>query len=128
MKDCTLDKLHEHIQTAIGWTRAHLHQFEINGQRHANPELFDDGFESLECIDSSKTMISDIVPKGRKRFAFKFSSTISVMVGNMRSCSKVVPQLEKGQAYPAFAWRGNRRVHPKIQAGSGDTPKCLRLG
>ena len=25
VRDCTLDKLHEHIQTAMGWTNAHLH-------------------------------------------------------------------------------------------------------
>ena len=25
VKDCTLDKLHEHIQTAMGWTNSHLH-------------------------------------------------------------------------------------------------------
>ena len=32
-KDCTLDKLHEHIQTAMGWTNSHLHQFKIDGVR-----------------------------------------------------------------------------------------------
>ena len=31
VKDCTLDKLHEHIQTAMGWTNSHLHQFKIGG-------------------------------------------------------------------------------------------------
>ena len=67
VKDCTLDKLHEHIQTAMGWTNSHLHEFEINGQRHGNPELLDDGFEGFECVDSTTTMISDIVPKGSKR-------------------------------------------------------------
>jgi hypothetical protein len=30
-KDCTLDKLHEHIQTAMGWTNSHLHLFKIGG-------------------------------------------------------------------------------------------------
>jgi hypothetical protein len=32
--DCTLDRLHEHIQTAMGWTNSHLHQFEIDGKRY----------------------------------------------------------------------------------------------
>ena len=72
VKDCTLDKLHEHIQTAMGWTNSHLHEFEINGQRHGDPDLLDDGFEDFECIDSTKTIISDIVPEGRKRFAFRY--------------------------------------------------------
>ncbi len=30
VKDCTLDKLHERIQTAMGWTNSHLNHFRIN--------------------------------------------------------------------------------------------------
>lgn len=70
--DCTLDKLHEHIQTAMGWTNSHLHDFEINGQRYGDPELLDDGFEDFECEDSTATMVSEILPTTGKRFAFKY--------------------------------------------------------
>ena len=31
VKDCTLDKLHEHVQTALGWTNSHLHHFRSGG-------------------------------------------------------------------------------------------------
>jgi hypothetical protein len=70
VKNGTLDKLHEHIQTAMGWTNSHLHQFEIDGKRHGDPELIDDGFDDFECIDSTVTKISEIVPKNGKRFQF----------------------------------------------------------
>ncbi len=56
--DCTLDKLHEHIQTAIGWTNSHLHQFEIKGKRYGDPELIVDGFDDSNCVDSTRTRIS----------------------------------------------------------------------
>jgi hypothetical protein len=72
VQDCTLDKLHEHIQTAMGWTNSHLHQFEVKGQRYGDPELLDDGFEDFDCKDSTTTMVSDILPKTGKRFAFKY--------------------------------------------------------
>jgi hypothetical protein len=72
VQDCTLDKLHEHIQTAMGWTNSHLHQFEIKGERYGDPELLDDGFEDFECVDSTKTLLSAILPKTGKRFAFKY--------------------------------------------------------
>ena len=72
VRDCTLDKLHEHIQTAMGWTNSHLHQFEIKGERYGDPELLDDGFEDFECVDSTKTLLSAILPKTGKRFAFKY--------------------------------------------------------
>src|SRR5262249_30538526 len=32
VKDCTLDRLHEHVQTAMGWTNSHLHDCKIGGQ------------------------------------------------------------------------------------------------
>ena len=48
VKDCTLDKLHEHIQTAMGWTNSHLHQFEIGGVRYGDPELIYEGWEDEE--------------------------------------------------------------------------------
>jgi hypothetical protein len=70
--DCTLDKLHEHIQTSMGWTNSHLHQFEIGGKRYGDPDLLDDGFDDFECIDSTRTKISKLVPKTGKRFRFKY--------------------------------------------------------
>jgi len=72
VKDCTLDKLHEHIQTAMGWTNSHLHQFDIKEEQYGDPELLDDGFEDFECVDSTKTNLSQILPKTGKRFAFKY--------------------------------------------------------
>lgn len=72
VKNCTLDKLHEHIQTAMGWTNSHLHQFEIDGERYGDSELLDDGFEDFECVDSTVTKISEIVPKDGKRFQFTY--------------------------------------------------------
>jgi hypothetical protein len=72
VQDCTLDKLHEHPQTAMGWTNSHLHQFEIKGERYGDPELLDDGFEDFECEDSTRTLLSDILPKTGKRFAFQY--------------------------------------------------------
>src|SRR5262249_52428147 len=37
--DCTLDSLHEHIQTAMGWTNSHLHDFKIGGRAYGDPLL-----------------------------------------------------------------------------------------
>lgn len=72
VKDFTLDKFHERIQTAMGWTNSHLHQFEVDGERYGDPELLDDGFEDFECVDSTVTKISGIVPKDGKRFRFLY--------------------------------------------------------
>jgi hypothetical protein len=70
VQDCTLDKLHEHIQAAMGWTNSHLHIFDIKGKSYGDPDLLEDEFE---YTDSTTTMLSDILPKTRKRLAIKYS-------------------------------------------------------
>lgn len=72
VEDCTLDKLHEHIQTAMGWTNSHLHQFEIDEQRYGDTELLDDGFGDFKCVDSTVTKVSEILPKDGSRFRFLY--------------------------------------------------------
>jgi len=72
-KDCTLDKLHEHIRTAMGWTNSHLHHFIIDGVRHGDPELLCEGWEDKDPpVNSRRTKISKIVPANGKRFAFDY--------------------------------------------------------
>jgi len=56
----------------MGWTNSHLHQFRINGERHGDPDLLDDSYRDVECVDSTQAMLSDIVPRDGKRFAFKY--------------------------------------------------------
>jgi hypothetical protein len=70
--DCTLDKLHEHIQTSMGWTNSHLHHFRLGEQLYGDPELMQENFEEMGYEDSTRTMLSDLVPKTGKRFSFVY--------------------------------------------------------
>lgn len=72
--DETVDKLHEQIQAAMGWTNSHLHQFNINGKRYGDPELLEDGSEGLKGGDSTKTLISQVVPRDGApcRFVYEY--------------------------------------------------------
>ena len=72
VKDCTLDKLHEHIQTVMGWTNSHLHHFQVGEQFYGDPKLMGGNFEELEYEDSTITKLSDIIPKNSKRFRFLY--------------------------------------------------------
>jgi hypothetical protein len=55
VKECTLDKLHEHIQTAM-----HLHHFRIEGQRYGDPELIDENYTDMGYDDSTITKLGHI--------------------------------------------------------------------
>ena len=115
VQDCTLDKLHEHIQTAMGWTNSHLHQFEIKGKRYGNPELLDDGFEDFECVDSMKTIVSKILPTTGKRITFKYEYDFGDGWEHevlFEGC----PPLEKGKKYP-LCLEGERACPPEDVGG-----------
>jgi hypothetical protein len=72
VRDCTLDKLHEHIQTAMGWTNSHLHHFKVKDQLYGDPMLLQENFEDMEYEDSTTTRISDILPKAGRRSRFQY--------------------------------------------------------
>jgi len=72
MKNCTLDKLHEHIQTAMGWMNAHLHHFRIDGTRYGDPALLEENFDDLGYEDSTSKKIKEILPRSGKRFQFEY--------------------------------------------------------
>ncbi len=72
VQDCTLDKLHEHIQTAMGWTNSHLHHFRIGEQLYGDHGLMEENFGEMEYKDSTTTKLSDILPKTTKRFRFQY--------------------------------------------------------
>lgn len=115
VKNGTLDKLHEHIQTAMGWTNSHLHQFEIDGERYGDPELLDDGFEDFECVDSTVAKISEIVPKDGKRFQFTYQYDFGDNWQHFvlfEGCLKA----EKGGRYPQCV-EGERACPPEDVGG-----------
>ena len=117
VQDCTLDKLHEHIQTAMGWTNSHLHQFEINDKRYGNPELLDEGFDDFECVDSTKTLVSELLPKTGKRFAFKYEYDFGDGWEHevlFEGC----PPLEMSKKYP-LCIEGERACPPEDVGGVG---------
>jgi len=72
VQDCTLDKLHEHIQTAMGWTNSHLHHFRIKDQLYGDPDLMQENFEEMEYKDSTTTKVSDLLPRTGRRFRFQY--------------------------------------------------------
>ena len=88
VKDCTLDELHEHIQTAMGWTNSQLHQFKIGGVPYGDPELLCEGFEDdPEIVNSLDTRLGKVVPKNGNPCAAHEDSYLRFSVARCRCCS-----------------------------------------
>ncbi len=60
-QDVTLEKLHELIQTAMGWTNSHLHCFKIGDKRYTDPRIIDHAFDDLGETSYAGVRVSDLV-------------------------------------------------------------------
>jgi hypothetical protein len=116
VKDCTLDKLHEHIQTAMGWTNSHLNHFSIGQQLYGDPMLMAENFEEMEYEDSTATKLSDILPKSGRRFRFEYEYDFGdgwrhevLFEGIVRG--------ERGKRYPVCV-EGSRACPPEDVGGT----------
>lgn len=54
-----LNRLHDVLQTVIGWTDSHLHRFEKDGKHWGVPEPDED--DSIEIIDERRTTIGALL-------------------------------------------------------------------
>lgn len=117
VKDCTLDKLHEHIQTSMGWTNSHLHDFKIGEVRYADPMLMEDSFKEVGYKDSTTTLLSKIIPKTCKRFSFCYEYDFGDCWEHevlFEGC----PKAEPGRQYPSCL-EGERACPPDDVGGVG---------
>ena len=117
VEDCTLDMLHEHIQTVMGWTNSHLHRFEIGDQRYGDPELLKEDFHDFGFEDSTTTKISEIVPADAKRFAFKYEYDFGNSWEHQVLCEGC-PPLDSKTQYP-LCLEGERACPPEDCGGVG---------
>jgi hypothetical protein len=124
VQDCTLDKLHEHIQTSMGWTNSHLHRFQIGEDRYADPMLMEEDMEEFGYKDSTTTMLSEIVPSTGKRFRFEYEYDFGDSWDHevlFEGC----PKAEAGRQYPACL-EGERACPPEDVGGVGGYADFLR--
>jgi hypothetical protein len=115
VKDCSLDRLHEHIQTAMGWTNSHLNHFRIDGQFYGDPLLMQENFQELGYEDSTTTKVSAILPKSGKRFRFEYEYDFGDSWQHEVLFEGVV-RAEPGQRFP-LCLEGARACPPEDVGG-----------
>jgi hypothetical protein len=121
--DDTLDKLHEHIQVAMGWSNSHLHHFFIEGRRRGDPELLDDDIEPFDGCDSTKTLISELLQLDRAPVSFEYHYDFGdSWVHDVQFEGSPAPQ--PGGAYPQCL-EGERACPPEDVGGVGGYAEYL---
>ena len=115
VRDCTLDRLHEHIQMTMGWTNSHLHHFEADGQMYGDPQLMEENFHEMNYRDSTITLLSAILPQDGRRFRFRYKYDFGDSWEHellFEGC----PNATKGQKYP-LCLEGERACPPEDVGG-----------
>ena len=67
--DCSLTRLHDIIQVAMGWKDYHLHRFQIGQRRYGIPDPMDRDM-GIQVIDERKVKLSEVIAGAGKRIKF----------------------------------------------------------
>lgn len=73
--DMTLDRLHDIIQIAMGWTDSHLHQFIVGSgfartyYGRPDPEFADMGNKTL---NEKRHSVADLAPAAKRKFIYEY--------------------------------------------------------
>jgi hypothetical protein len=114
VKDCTLAKLHDVIQIAMGWDDYHLHEYEIGNERYGDPAQWEDDFGGdSEVGNEGKVKISQLVAQGIKKWSYVYD-----MGDNWEHVIQVekVVDAETGARYPRCI-TGKRACPPEDCGG-----------
>jgi hypothetical protein len=65
VEDCSLSKLHEVMQAAMGWTNTHLWAFDFDGVDYG-----DDPDGEMDLSSARKAKLGDFVAEGVKKFRY----------------------------------------------------------
>lgn len=123
VKDCTIDKLHERIQTAMGWTNSHLHHFRVGEQLYGNPLLLGDNFIEMEYEDTTVVKLGDVIPMAGTRFVFEYEYDFGDCWRHevvFEGCLKAEP----GRKYP-LCLEGERNFPPEDVGGTSGYAEFL---
>jgi hypothetical protein len=69
--DMPLDRLHDVIQIAMGWTNSHLHQYVLGRAFYGVPDRESDSF-GPETLNEKGYTVADLAPVPKKKFMYEY--------------------------------------------------------
>jgi hypothetical protein len=66
--NCSLDKLHDVIQAAMGWDDYHLHEFQIDGERYTDPKSVGE----MDAEVEAESELDDLITKEKTKFTYNY--------------------------------------------------------
>lgn len=110
--DVSLIKLHHTIQAAIGWTDAHLHEFQIGGTVYATPD--EEDLSERAIVDERLVPLQKVIG-GISRFGYMYDFGDSWR--HTVTVEKIAPQHEHWSG-AGYVEAGERACPPEDAGGS----------
>jgi hypothetical protein len=111
--EVSLAMLHEVVQSVVGWTNSHLHEFEIAGRRYGMP---DPDWGDQNVIDEAKDKLFRLVGRGdRFTYVYDFGDNWNHQI----TAEKILPP-EPGACYPR-CYPGRGPAPRRMSAALGAT-------
>lgn len=117
----TLNKLHDILQTVMGWTNSHLHHFIINQEFYGEPP--DDEFGIMETKDETRFKLNQLVSRSGSKFRYEYDFGDSWLHDLV--VEKILPA-EKGAQYPVCI-AGKRACPPEDVGGVWGYANFLKI-
>ncbi len=70
--DMKLSDLHKVIQTVMGWTNSHLHQFVKDGQIYQKKTAEEDDWGFIDAIDYENVPVSDLISEEKDSMYYEY--------------------------------------------------------
>lgn len=102
----SLDRLHEILQIAMGWTGSHLYEFVVDGQTYRAPDD-EPEFEGEDFLDASTVTLRGLELRVGSRFTYEYD------LGDGWIHDIVVDRVEKPVPY---------LYYPRCSGGAGAAP------
>jgi hypothetical protein len=70
--DLTLARLHDVLQSAMGWEQSHLHEFRVGRQSYGEPDPNEGGFDIESRIDERKVRLHEVLGRIGKKAVYTY--------------------------------------------------------
>lgn len=70
--DTLLSELHLILQTTMGWTNAHLHQFTHQEKEYSPHDPYNDDWDEMRNVDYTRVMLSDLLIKEKDEMQYVY--------------------------------------------------------
>lgn len=118
LSDTTLEALHHLLQITMGWSDAHLHQFEVGDLIYGAP---DPNFPDFDVIDEKDVVLSEVVSRPNQKFVYQYDFGDDWT--HLITLEQILP-LEDGTIYP-LCLAGKRACPPEDCGGILSYPSFL---